>query len=112
MTNRVAIAIGAHPDDIEFNMAGTLLLLKKAGYEIHYLTLASGNCGGAEYDGPTLSTIRNAEARGAAKILGAEFHLCVKNDLEIFYDLDTLRRLAAIIREVKPMVVLTHSPQD
>ena len=112
MATKVAIAIGAHPDDIEFSMAGTLLLLKKAGYEIHYLTIGSGNCGSAEYDGATLRTIRNAEARAAAKILGAHFHPCLKDDLEIFYDLDTLRRLAAIIREVKPTIVLTHSPQD
>jgi LmbE family N-acetylglucosaminyl deacetylase len=93
-------------------MAGTLLLLKKAGYEIHYLTLANGSCGSTEYDGPTLRNIRGAEARAAAKILGAHFHPSLKDDLEIFYDLDTLRRLAAIIREVKPAVVLTHSPQD
>jgi LmbE family N-acetylglucosaminyl deacetylase len=112
MANQVAIAIGAHPDDIEFSMAGTLLLLKKAGYEIHYLTLASGNCGSTEYDGATLRNIRSAEARAAAKILGAQFHSCLKDDLEIFYDLDTMRRLAAIIREVKPAVVLTHSPED
>jgi LmbE family N-acetylglucosaminyl deacetylase len=93
-------------------MAGTLLLLKKAGYEIHYLTVASGNCGSAEHDGSTLRTIRSAEGRAAAQILGAHFHSSLKDDLEIFYELDTLRRLAAIIREVRPNVVLTHSPQD
>ena len=32
--------------------------------------------------------------------------------LEIFYDLKTLRRLAAVVREVRPGIVLTHSPQD
>ena len=42
-----ALAIAAHPDDIEFYMAGTLLLLKGAGWEIHYLNLSSGNCGSA-----------------------------------------------------------------
>ena len=47
MPSKAAIAIGAHPDDVEFYMAGTLLLLKQAGYEIHYLNLASGNCGSA-----------------------------------------------------------------
>jgi LmbE family N-acetylglucosaminyl deacetylase len=112
MANRVAIAIGAHPDDIEFSMAGTLLLLKKAGYEIHYLSFASGNCGSAEYDSPTLRNIRGAEARAAAKILGAQFHGFLRDDLEIFYEPDALRRLAAVIREVKPTVVLTHSPED
>ena len=43
--NRSAIAIASHPDDIEFVMAGTLLLLKEAGYQVHYLNIASGNCG-------------------------------------------------------------------
>ena len=33
MSNKAAIAIGAHPDDIEFYMAGTLLQLKKSGCE-------------------------------------------------------------------------------
>lgn len=112
MPNNVAIAIGAHPDDVEFYMAGTLLLLKKAGYEIHYLNVASGNCGSAEYNSGTTRSIRNNEARGAAKVLGAHFHPHLTDDLEILYNLDLLRGLAAVIREVKPNIVLTHSPQD
>jgi LmbE family N-acetylglucosaminyl deacetylase len=39
------IAIAAHPDDIEFVMAGTLLLLGEAGWDLHYLNLSSGNLG-------------------------------------------------------------------
>jgi N-acetylglucosamine malate deacetylase 1 len=112
MPDKVAIAIGAHPDDIEFYMAGTLLLFKKAGYQIHYLNLASGNCGSLDYNGATTRSIRNTEARAAAKILGAEFHASLTDDLEILYSLDLLRRLAAILREVKPRVILTHSPYD
>ena len=112
MTTKAAIAIGAHPDDIEFYMAGTLLQLKKAGYEIHYLTIANGNCGSAEYSSATTRSIRNTEARCAAKILGAQFHASLTNDLEILYNLELLRGLAAVIREVKPGIVLTHSPQD
>ena len=45
MDKKVAMAVAAHPDDIEFYMAGTLLLLREAGYEVHYMTLASGSCG-------------------------------------------------------------------
>jgi LmbE family N-acetylglucosaminyl deacetylase len=112
MPSKVAIAIGAHPDDIEFYMAGTLLLLKQAGYAIHYMTLASGNCGSAEYNGAMTRSIRNTEARAAAKVLGAQFHPSITNDLEIIYNLELLRALSAIIREVKPSIVLTHSPQD
>src|SRR2546427_8251896 len=112
MPSKVAIAIGAHPDDIEFYMAGTLLMLAKAGYETHYLNLASGNCGSAEYNGATTRSIRNTEARAAAKILGARFHPSLTDDLEILYSLDLLRGLSAVIREVKPRIVLTHAPHD
>jgi LmbE family N-acetylglucosaminyl deacetylase len=106
------IAIGAHPDDIEFYMAGTMLLLKKAGYETHYLTIANGSCGSNQYNASTLRAIRNTESRAAAKILGAIFHPSLVEDLEIIYDLALLRRLAAIIRDVRPSVVLTHPPHD
>jgi LmbE family N-acetylglucosaminyl deacetylase len=108
----VVLAIAAHPDDIEFMMAGTLILLKQAGCETHYLNVANGNCGSIEYDSSTLSKMRAAEGKRAAKILGAHFHPSITNDLEIFYDLKTLRRVAAIVREVKPTIVFTHPPQD
>jgi LmbE family N-acetylglucosaminyl deacetylase len=112
MPTKIALAIGAHPDDIEFYMAGTLLMLKKAGCQIHYLNLASGNCGSAEYDSAAVRSIRSTEARAAAKVLGAHFHASLTDDLEILYRLDLLRELAAVIREVKPKIVLTHPPQD
>ena len=112
MPGKVAIAIGAHPDDIEFYMAGTLLMLKKAGYQTHYMNLASGNCGSAQYNAAMTRSIRNTEARAAAKVLGAQFHPSITDDLEILYNLELLRPLSAVIREVKPVIVLTHSPQD
>jgi len=108
----VVLAIAAHPDDIEFMAAGTLLLLKQAGCETHYLNLASGNCGSTRQDASATRKARAVEARRAARVLGAHFHASLVDDLEIFYDLKTLRRLAAIVREVGPGIVLTHSPQD
>lgn len=110
--NQTAIAIAAHPDDIEFVMAGTLLQLKAAGWEIHYLNLSTGNCGSLEYSPAKTAKVRRKEAQNAAKILGAQWHAPMCNDLEIFYDIKTLRKLSAVIREVKPSIVLTHSPQD
>jgi LmbE family N-acetylglucosaminyl deacetylase len=109
---QVVLAIAAHPDDIEFQMAGTLLLLKQAGCETHYLNIANGSCGSMEYDASAARKVRAAEGRAAAKILGAKFHASLVNDLEIFYDLPTLRRVAAVVREAKPTIVLTHPPQD
>jgi LmbE family N-acetylglucosaminyl deacetylase len=108
----VALAIAAHPDDIEFLMAGTLVLLKQAGWETHYLNVANGSCGSAEHSAAVIRRIRRREAQAAAAILGAEFHPSLVDDLEIYYERSLLRRLAAIIREVRPTILLVPSPQD
>lgn len=108
----VAFAIAAHPDDIEFRMAGTLLLLREAGWETHTMTVASGSCGSARTSAARTRAIRKRESRRAAEILGARWHPSLVDDLEILYDLEILRRLAAVVREVRPSVVLTHPPAD
>jgi LmbE family N-acetylglucosaminyl deacetylase len=109
---KVAIAIGAHPDDIEFYMAGTLVLLQRAGWETHYLNVGNGCCGSVQYNARQTRIVRRAEAKRAAKVLGAHFLESLCNDVEIFYELKLLRRLAAVIRDVKPTIVLTHPPVD
>lgn len=109
---KTAIAIAAHPDDIEFLMSGTLMLLRKAGYEIHYWNLANGCCGSSKHDAATIARIRREEALAAASAIGAVFHESIVNDLEVFYDKPTLARVASVLREVAPEIVLTHSPVD
>ncbi|MDH7502995.1 MAG: PIG-L family deacetylase [Verrucomicrobiota bacterium] len=106
------MAIGAHPDDIEFMMAGTLVLLKQAGFETHYLNIASGSCGTKEHSIASIRAIRRRESQQAAHVLGAVFHPCLVDDLEIYYERKTLSRLAAIVREVNPSILLVPSPQD
>ncbi len=110
--SKTAFAIAAHPDDIEFVMAGTMIHLAAAGYELHYMNVANGCCGTQAHDRETIIHIRREEARRAAEHLGATFHDSLTNDLEIFYDKPTLLRLASIVREVAPQIILTHSPQD
>src|ERR1051325_8844623 len=112
MPLRTAIAIAAHPDDIEFYMGGTLLLLKQAGYAIHYMNVANGNCGSVDYNSKQAIAVRRKEGQAAARVLGATYHESLCNDVEITYDLRLLRRLGAVVREVRPTIVLTHSPQD
>ncbi|MGB2713105.1 MAG: PIG-L deacetylase family protein [Vicinamibacterales bacterium] len=107
-----ALAVAAHPDDIEFMMAGTLLLLRERGWEIHYLNVSSGNLGSLRMSPVETARSRRREARAAADVLRAVWHAPICDDLEIFYENRTLRRLGAIVREVDPDVVLTHSPQD
>ena len=110
-TKRV-FAVAAHPDDIEFVMAGTLIRLREAGYEPHYMTLANGCCGSTLYDAAAAARIRREESIAACRSIGAVFHESLVNDLEIFYDRPTLTRLATVMREVAPQIVLTHAPVD
>jgi LmbE family N-acetylglucosaminyl deacetylase len=107
-----ALAIVAHPDDIEFYAAGTLLLLRAAGWDVHYLNVSSGDCGSMTTGLEETRRIREAEGRAAAAILGATFHESLASDLLIFYEERLLRRVAAVVRKVQPRIVLTHSPQD
>ena len=106
------LAIAAHPDDIEFVMAGTLCLLRLAGWATHYLNLSTGNLGSMTLSPAETARVRAREAQAAARTIDATWHPPLSNDLEIFYDTRTLRRLCSIIRVVEPDVILTHSPQD
>jgi LmbE family N-acetylglucosaminyl deacetylase len=107
-----AFAVAAHPDDIEFHMAGTFILLRSAGYELHYLNIANGSCGTTQYSREDIIRIRRAEAMAAAASIGAIYHESLVDDLEIFYEKALLARVAAIMREVAPEIVLTHAPAD
>ncbi|NIA15658.1 MAG: LmbE family protein [Nitrospiraceae bacterium] len=112
MSKRVALAIGAHPDDIEFMMAGTLLMLRNAGYETHLLNQCNGSCGTATQDHDTIILRRTEEARNAAKSLGATFHEPLVDDLDLLYERSSARRLCSVVRAIAPDIVLLSSPQD
>ena len=68
---RAVLAIFAHPDDIEFRAAGTLLKLSQAGYALHCLNVSCGNCGSMTLDDDAITGLRWKEAQAAAKVLGA-----------------------------------------
>ncbi len=111
MSKRV-LAIGAHPDDIEFMMAGALLLLAEAGWELHVFVAASGSCGTACEDRDAIVRIRLEEARAAAAALGAQFYPPVTDDLEVLYTLPLLRRFGAVVRQAQPDILLLQPPED
>ena len=112
MADKVVLAIAAHPDDIEFMMAGTMLRLRDLGWAIHYMTLANGSCGTAVDDVPTITLKRTAECRAACDLVGAVWHPPLVNDLEVHHVNDQIGRLCAVIRQVRPRIILAESPQD
>jgi LmbE family N-acetylglucosaminyl deacetylase len=106
------LAIFCHPDDIEFVAAGTLLQLRAAGWDLHYMNVASGNLGAVDMSPEEARTVRREESRRAAALLGATWHPGLCDDLEVVYSVPLVRRLTAVIRDVSPDIVLTHSPVD
>ena len=107
-----AFAVAAHPDDIEFLMAGTVIRLAEAGYEIHYLAIASGSCGTMTLPVDEIVRIRRDEAMAAAASIGALYHESLVADIEIFYAKGLLAKVAAVMRQVAPEILLVQSPSD
>jgi LmbE family N-acetylglucosaminyl deacetylase len=109
----VALAILAHPDDAEFLCAGTLLrLVREHCWQVHIATMTSGDCGSAELPPEEISSIRRAEGKRAAELLGGHYHCLEERDLLVFYNERILERVTRLVREVRPELVLTHSPAD
>ncbi len=105
-------ALAAHPDDVEFVMAGTLFLLKERGFDVHYMNIANGSLGTEELTRDEIVRIRTAEARDAATFLGATFHDPLVDDLSIFYDKNLLAKVASVMRQVGPDILLLQSLSD
>ena len=59
------LAIAAHPDDIEFCMAGTMLAMARRGWGLHCFNVCRGNLGSATIPGPELAEVRAREAQAA-----------------------------------------------
>lgn len=106
------LAIGAHPDDVEFLCAGTLVLLHEKNWEVHIATMTPGDCGSEFLPPDEISTVRRVEAANAAAVLGGQYHCLECRDGLIAYDEETNFKTVALIRKVRPRLVLTLSPQD
>jgi LmbE family N-acetylglucosaminyl deacetylase len=109
---RKILAVGAHPDDVDFMCAGTLYWLSQQGYEIHVAAMSRGDCGSMEHSAQQISRIRDGEVRAAGMLLGAAYHYVGFTDFGIFADDAATRRVTALLREVDPWLVITHPPQD
>lgn len=109
-----AMAIAAHADDVEFECGGTLAKWAAAGCVVHHLICTDGSKGTWDVtaDQEELIELRQAEQREAARRLGAtgEVRFLGAVDGELGTDLDTRGRVARIIRELRPAVLLGHDP--
>lgn len=106
------LGIHAHPDDLEFQCAGTLALLAQEGHAIVMATMTPGDCGSRELGPEEIAAMRREEARRSAELIGAAYECLEFRDLSIVVDNDAKRRVTELIRRVRPDIVLTAPPQD
>ncbi|NLE36700.1 MAG: PIG-L family deacetylase [Pirellulaceae bacterium] len=102
----------AHPDDAEFQCAGTLIRLADLGWEVHIATLTAGDCGTTSETPWDISSIRTREALRAASLLGAAYHCLDERDGFVVYDKPTLAKSVDLFRRVAPSLVFTHPAKD
>ncbi len=113
-TPAIVLAIGAHPDDVEFGCGGTLAKWSADGAVVHHLVCTDGSKGtwNPDADIAALVTAREREQRNAAGALGATGSVSFLGyvDGELEHSREAVDRIALAIRTLRPTVVLSHDP--
>ena len=97
------VCIHAHPDDAEILAGGTLALLAGSGHRVTIVSMTAGDCGSANHSAKQISAIRQREAAAAAQVIGAEYLCAHFQDLAIFNDDASRRRVTELIRKTRPV---------
>jgi len=103
------LAIGAHADDVEIGCGATVAKMVAAGRRGHILDLTDASMG-SRGDADT----RSAEASKAARILGVEarHNAGLRDGFLVPHDHQAISRIATLLRELRPAVILVHPPVD
>ena len=102
---RTAIALGAHPDDLELGIGGTLAALSRGGARV-VMAICSI---------PADFETRYAEAKAAAAILGCELRILMDGGCRRIEDVKTYQLVGLLddlVRELAPSALFTHGPSD
>jgi len=100
------LAIGAHPDDIEFGCGGTLIKYALKGHDVHLLVLTDGARGGDAAE-------RRREQETAAKLLGAhQLFWGGFQDTEVVLDRDLIQKVEAVLHRIRPQLILAPFGDD
>jgi LmbE family N-acetylglucosaminyl deacetylase len=109
-----ALAVGAHPDDVEFGCGATLAKWAASGCEIHHLVCTDGSKGSwDEHEDVTrLVAVRQDEQRAASRALGGRGEVVFLGhpDGELDSGMEQRSQVAYWIRKLRPDVVLGHDP--
>lgn len=100
------LALGCHPDDIEFGCGGTLRKYADAGHEICMMVMTEGHAGGE-------SVTRRSEQEAAAEIIGSErLYWGEYRDTELPLSRELIQEIEVVIAEVAPDFIFVHYGDD
>ncbi len=106
------LAVEAHPDDVEFLCAGTLARLAALGHAISILSVTGGEYGSTTLNPQQVRELREREARDAAAVIGAQFHLANGWDKHFIFNEPVRNRMVEIFRRIQPAIIFALSPRD
>lgn len=105
---RRILAVGAHPDDVEFGCGGILIQETARGHEVTILNLSRGEA--ASSGSPET---RRREAEAAADVMGARVEfLDLEGDSRIDYRPQSAIAVARVLRRIRPHILLAPSPEE
>lgn len=110
--DKTVLCIVAHPDDAEYQCAGTLALLAENGWKIVIATMTPGQAGSDKVGPEEISAIRRVESINSATLLNGTYECLENEDIFIMYDRPTLLKAIELLRKVRPTIVFTASPSD
>lgn len=100
------LAIGAHPDDIEFGCAGTLIKYTEKGHRLFLMVMTEGGLGGS-------TSVRAREQSDSKEILGAEdIFWGGYEDTHLLVDQKTIGKIEEVISKVKPDFIFCNFLDD
>ncbi len=108
------LAIGAHPDDLEWSCYGTLAKFIKQGHRVTTATLTNGDLGHKTILPAQLAELRHEEALNAAQVINVHRHVCLgvgDNRADSHVEAQ-IQLVVQLIRESKPDIIITHYPDD
>ena len=109
-----ALVVTAHPDDVDFGAAGTVATLTDAGVAVTYCLVTDGDAGGSDLSMSRhdMAMIRRREQTDAAKCVGvSDLFFLGHGDGRVQATLQLRADISAVIRRVRPRVVICQSPE-
>ncbi len=108
------LVVTAHPDDVDFGVAGSVAVWTDSGVDVTYCIVTDGDAGGSDrsMSRTEMAAVRRDEQRAAARSVGvSDVHFLGFPDGQLAADLELRKAVARVIRSVRPQRVVAQSPE-